>query len=215
MEVTNHLYDLLDQKKYAGIASLDLSKAYDSISHSLLLHKLKLMGFGSECIQWVKSYLENRQQVCKFKNYSSKEETVLSGIPQGSIIGPILFVIFTNDLADVFTDCKMVSYADDCQLIVHADSLSQLQTKLEEVISIAQKWYEENSMKNNIGKTEILILKLKSHTQNGITIQVNDEGELIHIKPKNVIKILGLHLDESLNWTRQVSEVRRKALMQC
>ena len=116
--------------------------------------------------------MKDRKQRTKFKSYLSSEETVESGIPQGSIIGPLLFICFTNDLADEFTDCKMVSYADDTQLIVDAENMCQLKEKIENVIKTAQKWYEANSMKNNIGKTEIVILnsgKGKKH----LKIKVN------------------------------------------
>ena len=120
VEVLNYIYKLVDQKMCTAIASLDLSKAFDSISHTLLLHKLSKLGMGESCLKWIKSYLNDRKQKTKFKSYLSSEETVESGIPQGSIIGPLLFICFTNDLADEFTDCKMVSYADDTQLIVYA-----------------------------------------------------------------------------------------------
>ena len=208
-EVTNYLYKLVDKKKFTAIASLDLSKAYDSICHGLLLHKLTTMGFGTEIIEWIKSYLKNRKQIIKFKKHTSEEETTLSGVPQGSILGPILFIIFTNDLADEFTTCKMISYADDCQLIVDADSMPELKIKLENVIVTAQKWYKENGMKNNIGKTKVLILK--TGNQNSPTITVMDEGKRINIKPLKEIKILGIYLDDKLTWKRQISEVRKKA----
>ena len=210
VEVTNYIYKLLDLKKCIGIASLDLSKAYDSISHTMLLNKLSKMGFSEESLLWIKSYLQDRKQIIQFKKFSSTEETVMAGIPQGSIIGPILFLCFTNDLAETFKTCKMVAYADDTQLIVEADTLQQLKKKLEEVIIIAQKWYEENSMKNNIGKTEILIVNTKKHKHN-IKIVVNDDGNQVIITPSKTIKILGIYLDECFNWSRQISDVRKKA----
>jgi endonuclease/exonuclease/phosphatase (EEP) superfamily protein YafD len=118
VEVLDHIYKLFDQKRCSAIVSLDLSKAFDSISHTLLLHKLTKLGVGEGILKWTKSYLMNRKQRTKFKSFISKEETIVSGIPQGSIIGPLLFICFTNDLADEFKDCKMVAYADDTQLIV-------------------------------------------------------------------------------------------------
>ena len=111
---------------------MDLSKAYDSISHTMVLNKLSKMGFSEESLLWIKSYLQDRKQIIQFKKFSSTEETVMAGIPQGSIIGPILFLCFTNDLAETFKTCKMVAYADDTQLIVEADTLQQLKKKLED-----------------------------------------------------------------------------------
>ena len=211
VEVLNYIYKLVDQKRCTALASLDLSKAFDSISHTLILHKLSKLGIGESCLKWIKSYLNDRKQRTKFKSYLSSEETVESGIPQGSIIGPLLFICFTNDLAEEFTDCKMVSYADDTQLIVDAENMHQLKEKIEKVIKTAQKWYEANSMKNNIGKTEILILnsgKGKKH----LKIKVIDEGEPVTIETMDSIKILGVVLDQNLNWKKQVNAVKRKSM---
>jgi hypothetical protein len=202
----------LDQKRHCAIASLDLSKAFDSISHTLILHKLSKLGLGGECLAWIKSYLHNRKQRTKFRSFESEEETVLSGIPQGSIIGPLLFICFTNDLAEEFEDCKMVAYADDTQLIVDAPNINQLKTKIEKVIKTAQTWYEHNSMKNNIGKTEILIISPGKINRNKMKITVIDDGEPIVIETAQTIKILGVKIDENLNWKKQVNSVKRKSM---
>ena len=212
VELTNILYENMEKKKYSGVASLDLSKAYDSISHSLLLHKLAQLGLGEDSIQWTSSYLTNRKQRTKFKLHLSDEETITSGIPQGSIIGPVLFICFTNDLAEVFGDeCKMIAYADDTQLVVEAKNILQLKHKLQNVIKLAQEWYEKNSMKNNIGKTEILVMSKGKKTEE-LVITVVDEGKLVEIKSKKEIKILGIFLDSRLEWTKQVNSVKRKAI---
>ena len=171
------------------------------------------MVIGRSTVSWIESYLTRRIQTTKFKKYTSKEETVLSGIPQGSIIGPLLFLCFTNDLADVFTDeeAQMFAYADDTQLVVSDKNINQLKKKIERVIKLAQNWYLNNSMKNNIGKTEILILNSGRNTLN-IQITVEDEGEKVTIKSKPFIKILGVVMDCKLNWTKQVNAVKSKAM---
>merc|ERR1711972_411011 len=120
---------------------LDLSKAYDIISHSLLLSKLSELGLSENSINYIKSYLTNRKQRTKFQNCISDIENVQSGIPQGSILGPILLVCFTNDLEKQFENkCKIVSYADDTVLIVTAKEPNMLKTNLENVIKLAQDW---------------------------------------------------------------------------
>ena len=213
VELTNYLYSLLDKKKLIAIASLDLSKAFDSISHKLILKKLAAFGLGRSTVTWIKSYLTNRKQTTKFKKYISREENVSSGIPQGSIIGPLLFLCFTNDLAEVFIDeeAEMFAYADDTQLVVSDKNINQLKKKIERVIKLAQNWYLNNSMKNNIGKTEILILNSGRTTLN-IQITVEDEGEKVTIKSKPFIKILGVLIDSKLNWTNQVNAVKSKSM---
>ena len=212
-EVLNYLYKLVDKKLYAAIVSLDLSKAFDSISHELIIQKLAKMNFAENTLNWVKSYLQNRKQSTKFKRYKSTEVTVSAGVPQGSILGPLLFLCFTNDLPNALQDkCKMVCYADDTQLIVDATNLNQLVAKIEEIITLAQKWYTSNSMLNNIGKTEILIIDRNNINMKNIQIKINDEGKEISLKPLSYIKVLGILIDDKLNWNKQVNRVKKNAL---
>ena len=213
VEVVNHIYKLTDSGKFAAVVSLDLSKAFDSISHTLLLEKLSTLGLSETTLNWVKSYLTNRKQRTKFKEYISKEEVISSGVPQGSIIGPLLFISFTNDLPEEFKEkCKLIAYAEDSQLIIEAKSLHQLETRIAEIIKIAQTWYSHNSMKNNITKTEVLVINTKKAPVNNMKIQVIDTGKPKTLKPKQHIKILGVYLDDKLNWKKQISNVKSKAM---
>ena len=212
VEIVNQLYENKDKKNLTAIIHLDLSKAFDSISHSLLLHKLAELGLAENSINYVKSYLTNRKQRTKFNNCISEEETVKSGIPQGSILGPILFVCFTNDLATEFNqDCKVISYADDTQLIVNAKSSEALKTKIEQAIKTAQEWYNNNSMKNNVGKTEILIIN-KARNQENVEIEIVDEGKTRQIKSEENIKILGTYIDSQLNWDKHIKFIKKRSM---
>jgi hypothetical protein len=210
MEIVEFIHKQRDQGKVIGLASLDLSKAFDSINHALLLEKLRKLGLGENVVTWCKSYLENRRQKTKFKKYMSDEHKVTSGVPQGSILGPILFICFTNDMASVFTDCKVLSYADDTQLIVSGTSKKQVITKLEKLIKTAQTWYTENSLKNNAGKTEILFIgKAKANNQIPTYIEVLEDGKVKKLEPSQHIKVLGICIDDQLNWDQQIQKVRK------
>ena len=102
-----------------GIASMDLSKAFDSVSHGLLLRKLKQKGLGQGSLKWLQSYLSSRTQQVRFKNFTSENAFTKSGVPQGSVLGPILFIALTADLIDhLGDDCIVKAYADDTQLLV-------------------------------------------------------------------------------------------------
>ena len=169
MEAIDYINEQRDKGKIVGLASLDLSKAFDSVNHSHLLNKLANFGLDQNTVKWCKSYLEQRKQKTKFKKFTSIEHTVTSGVPQGSILGPILFICFTNDMANTFTNCKIISYADDTQLIVTGNHKQQVKSKLEELIKQAQKWYNENSLMNNASKTEIIIIGKKTQKINPFT----------------------------------------------
>ena len=212
-EVVNYLYKMADRNRYSAIVSLDLSKAFDSIDHTLLLNKLATLDVSEKSITWVKSYLTERKQITKFNKVTSSEETVKSGVPQGSILGPLLFLCFTNDLPSCFEDTqKILSYADDTQILVDADSKKELKCKIENVITIAQSWYDSNSMKNNIGKTEILILKIGKWKKEELKIKVIQDKKPVIIKPSSEIKVLGIVIDSKLNWDAQVKSIRNKSL---
>ena len=209
-ELINYTYQELDKGKMVGVASLDLSKAFDSICHSHLLQKLNNLGLGQSSLSWCKSYLTNRKQQTKFKNFISVEETVTSGVPQGSIMGPILFISFVNDLPENFQNCKIVSYVDDTQLLVSAKNTAEIKSKLENLINTAQKWYTKNSLLNNITKTEIMLITGKKNKEK-LYIQITDDGKKKMLEPKTSIKILGVHVDDRLSWTKQIQEVNKKA----
>lgn len=212
-ESLNYIYKMIDDKRLTAVASLDLSKAFDSISHQLMLKKLQKLGLSNNTTNWISSYLTNRTQVTKFRHYTSEEETILSGVPQGSILGPLLFLCFTNDLFNEFEDeeCKVIAYADDTQIIVTARKIEQLKQRIENVITKAQRWYKNNSMKNNIGKTEVLVLNTNQKANHQINIKVIDEGQPVTIESKTSIKILGVIIDSNLNWSCQVNAVKKKA----
>ena len=154
----NNLYKNLDEKLYVAVAKLDLSKAFDSISHNFLLEKMQKLGLETNSLNWIKSYLSERKQITQLKDFTSTTETIKSGVPQGSILGPLLFLCYVNDLPNVFKNkCQMLSYADDTQLLVTAKTKNDLKNKLEQALNAAQNWYTGNSMLNNIGKTEFLV----------------------------------------------------------
>lgn len=212
MEIVEYIQKKRDERKTIGLASLDLSKAFDSISHSHLLDKLGKLGLNEDAINWCKSYLEDRKQKTKFRKYTSEEHLVTSGVPQGSILGPIMFICFTNDMANIFPDCKVLSYADDTQLITTGSNKREVKVKLEKLIKTAQTWYCRNSLKNNASKTEIIIIgenikdkKIPAY------IEVTDDGKSTKLTPSKYVKILGIYIDDELSWNHQIHEVRKKA----
>ena len=103
----------------------------DTLSHDLLLEKLQTAGLGENAVDWIKSYLTDRRQQVKMGNIISSISTVEAGVPQGSILGPLLFITYTSDLASNLSHCKVTAYADDTQILVSARSEDELKKKVE------------------------------------------------------------------------------------
>ena len=215
-EITNKIYSSLDEGLIVGIASMDLSKAFDAICHSHLLQKLCNMGLHGNTVKWVESYLKTRIQKTVFKDFQSAYCTVTSGVPQGSILGPILFLCFTNDLISSFPDIKVVSYADDTQFIVTGKTVEIVQKKLEEVIEKAENWYKSNSLMSNPSKTEVIFFTPKNKhnsqkNENNPTISVYEGGKEVKIEAANDVKVLGVQIDSKMTWNEHTKKLRNKA----
>ena len=196
-----------DQGLLSSIAAVDLSKAFDSVDHGVLIEKLAWCGIPSH---WFESYLTDRRQVVRG---GTTTLPVTHGVPQGSIVGPVLFSIFTNDLANFIPYGKIISYADDTNILDSANptenSLSELRDRVEDSLSALEKWFSQNSLKMNATKTDFMILGTKQSLQNHssrLTLRVSGS----EICPSKTMKILGVTIDQTLSWENQVSAVVRK-----
>ena len=147
----------LDQKNYAGANLMDLSKAFDTINHELLLAKLHAYGFDKTALAIIKSYLTNRWQHTKINIAFSSWTELLNGVPQGSILGPLLFNIYINDLFFNFAETDICNYADDTTLYACDSNLQNLITRLELDSINAIVWFENNYMKLNEEKCHFII----------------------------------------------------------
>ena len=190
---------------------MDLSKAFDAISHTLLLQKLSKLGLHTNSISWIENYLKSRKQRTSFRHFTSEESTVMSGVPQVSILGPILFLCFTNELISSFPEAKVVSYADDSQYIVTGKTIEIVKKKLENIIAKAEAWYRSNSLMSNPTKTEVVIFTNKQNIQ-APTITCYEHGKMCHLNVKNQIKILGVWLDKNMNWDHHITNLRKKTI---
>ena len=210
IEITEAIHQQLENSRSIGIASMDLSKAFDSVSHNLLLRKLEKKGFSGKSIKWLQTYLSNRTQEVRFTDHKSGKTEVQAGVPQGSVLGPILFIALTSDLVEHLKDCVVKAYADDTQLIVTGKTTQEVKEKLETSIRHAQDWFRANSLQINPSKTEIMILG-GDKNRDRLKIQVNEGEEIVSIETVHQIKVLGVILDEEMNWKSHIKSIKRKA----
>ena len=206
-----HLLDFIKQNNakgfYTGMVLLDLQKAFDTVDHVILCNKLSEMGV--ECIDWFKSYLTDRSQLVKINKVSSKSTKVTCGVPQGSILGPLLFLCYVNDMPTcIDNDCKLLLYADDSVILFADKNPSVIAEKLSYVMNNCSTWLVDNKLSLHLGKTECMLFgsnrKLKK--VKSFSVLCNDH----EIPSQENVKYLGLTVDNLLNGEAIVDSIVKK-----
>ena len=212
IEITDKIYQNLDNKKSPLAIYLDLSKAFDTIDHSILIHKLEYYGIKGTSLKWFTSYLTNRKQYVQFNNETSSSNLISTGVPQGSILGPLLFIIYMNDIAKVTTKFHFTLYADDTSLIeplcTFTDTISNRNSISEEINSELQKifdWLSVNKLSLNVKKTKMMVFH---HRQCNIQDKIpNLHLDGIPIERVKQFNFLGIVLDEHMTWNAHTNKV--------
>ena len=200
----NRILDGFEQGKIGCTIYLDLKKAFDTVDHRILLHKLQLYGINGVFLAIIASYLSNRYQCVEYMNVKSGLQKITMGVPQGSILGPLLFLLYINDFPKISTKFESFLYADDTALFFKADSTNELQKMLDEELPKVHKWLQTNKLTLNIDKTVYQIYN-KSKTEEHV--QVNLAGSLI--QQTNVVKYLGIMVEENMKWEAHVMHISR------
>ena len=195
---------VLDNKGYAGAILMDLSKAFDTLNHELLIAKLSAYGFSRESLNLVHSYLTNRWQRTKINESFSSWSELLQGVPQGSVLGPLLFNIYINDLFWINDNTDVCNYADDTTYYACHQELETVLQRLEHDSLLAIEWFENNYMKLNSDKCHLLISGFK-HQCHWVKIGDFKVWESWHEK------LLGIDIDNDLKFSLHVSNICKKA----
>lgn len=171
-----HLTDFIryenDKGNVVGMVLLDLQKAFDTVDHSILLMKLQASGLSIDVLNWFKSYLSDRQQLVDVSGTYSSNSKITCGVPQGSILGPLLFLIYVNDMSAVVKN-KLLLYADDSGILVTGKSLFVVEKALTDDMELVSQWLVDNKLSLHFGKTESILFgsrqKLRSQSNLHIT----------------------------------------------
>ena len=194
----------LDKGGYGGAILMDLSKAFDTINYDLLLAKLHAYGFDRNSLTLVKSYLTNRWQRTKINTSFSTWSELLSGVPQGSVLGPILFNIYLNDLFYIIRETDVCNFADDTTPYTCDMSLEVVMDRLESVAGKAVEWFKYNYMKLNADKCHLLVC---GHKFEQMIASINNTKVIETHKEK----LLGIIIDSKLSFEEHVQQICKKA----
>ena len=198
----------IDKGNYIGAVFVDLSKAFDMVNHKLLIAKLNSFGITGIENKWFKSYLNNRTQCVSVNGTISNPKTIMSGVPQGSILGPLLFLLFINDMSDSIMNSTVDMYADDTLIYFCHRDVKTIETCLNNDLASLSKWLDDNLMKANVSKTNVMLLGTSAKTSriNHINVVMNN----CTVEKVNSFKYLGVNIDANLKWNDHVSNVCRK-----
>ena len=210
-DLVSHVLKNQQQSKYTAALFLDLSKAFDTLDHELLLQKLEIYGIRGTALNWFCSYLSERKLRVKIKSNDgctinhSKWYDYTHGTPQGSCLGPLLFLVFCNDLRLNLEYLSCIQFADDTTLYYADKSLDVLKCCLEHDLKIIMDWFRANSLMLNVQKTKYLLFA-PNNKKKTINLMIDN----CIIKPSNHTKFLGVILDDKLEWTQHVKNVLTK-----
>ena len=187
----------------SGVVLLDLSAAFDLVDPNLLLKKLKIYGFDHDSLLWIESYLKNRFMGVWIDHTMSEFRQCPVGVPQGSNLGPLLFLIFYNDLP-LSVNCSIDAYADDSTTTVTADSIEDIASNLTDNCKIVSDWMLGNKLKLNAEKTHLMTVGTRARLRNQPSkAVVNMDG--LELKESESEMLLGCYVESDLKWHKQVN----------
>ena len=209
---TDDWYSGLDTGQMVGTVFIDLKKAFDTVDHDLLCKKLEHYGVQQRELSWFQSYLSNRKQFCRVGGVDSRTGVVEIGVPQGSCLGPLLFLIYINDLPSAVQGSTVSMYADDTSLCLKSRDISQLNEAINDDLAHLDSWLKGNKLSLNVAKTQSMLIATKPKHRT-----LNNAAEKLHLKIRgseldvvNKTKYLGVHVDNSLDWKEHIKTVSTK-----
>ena len=202
ISLTEKIRESLDSNNLTCGVFIDLQKAVDTVNHDILLHKLNHYGVRGVANNWFRSYLSNRQQFVYINGFHSSYKTMHYGVPQGSVLGPLLFLIYINDLHKALKFCMTHHFADDTNLLYSSSSIKKIQKYVN-----LRKWLKANKISLNASKTEIIIFR-DPRKKTEFELKIKIDGKKIF--PSKFVKYLGIYLDCHLSWQEPETNDRNR-----
>ena len=205
MDFLNTIAHSVDQGELAFGVFIDLSKAFDTINHELLLKKLEHYGIAGIALDWFRSYLSGRSQYVSWNNVTSSTLPIKTGVPQGSVLGPLLFLLYINDLPWASNKLKLVLFADDSNILLQGKDSTELSHTIAAELETIYDWFCANKLLLNASKTKLIIFKSRKCRLSFNHDPVYLDG--IEIKQVPNENFLGLQLDDTLKWYEHTQRI--------
>ena len=206
MFLIDKLTGALDDAKFVVGILLDFSKAFDTVDHDILLTKLSHYGIRGVPLLWFQIYLSNKRQLVAYDGVSSSVRTVKCGVPQGSILGPLLFLIYINDLVNVCSQCLPILFADDTNLFVSGDDMSHISELVSKELAELSQWLKVNRLSLNLKKTQYMIFFRRKSKDETLNIKIDNQN----ISETITSKFLGVYIDNNLNCKTHINYIAGK-----
>lgn len=211
INLTERIYSALDEGKPSLCVFVDLAKAFDTVSHELLLNTLEDMGFRNNALKLFKSYLTGRKQCVKINDVQSSYINIEHGVPQGTVLGPILFTVYINGLYSAGSTSDIVSFADDTAFFYKGNTWNELKTIVETDMNIIMDWFNHMLLTINIKKTQYIPFCPNSSGSPQFTdLDIQLAGETQVLKSATEVKYLGIMIDRHLRWDVHANYIRKK-----
>jgi len=208
MEVMDSIYSHLDNHDFILGIFLDLQKAFDTVNHEILLYKLDNYGIRGVVYQWFKSYLSQRRQFTSVAGVCSKIDYISTGVPQGSVLGPLLFLLYVNDIYNAVSEGKLKLFADDTNIFFYNKNLADLYNKANVSLSELSKWFTANRLSLNIDKTCYSVFGILKNDLQNLQLKINGKP----ISNVDDCKYLGILIDSKLTWQDHIDGVYKKII---
>ena len=203
----NKVANAVDCQKYLAGIFLDLSKAFDTLNHEILLSKLEACGITGTAHQWISNYFRNRIQFVQIGNSKSDALKQICGVPQGSILGPLFFILYINDLPACSNELEFILFADDTSIFFEHSDLDVLTSHLNDQLNNVSTWLKANKLSINVKKTKLMIFRPRQKTL-PITRQIILENNVL--EQVDNTKFLGVYIDQHLEWKTHVNFIAAK-----